>query len=118
MAKPTWRRTKTCSSIRRFRTSHDSKAVNIEKHYSPDPSAPTSLKHGYRPDAEIISSTRSLHIDVSVIHPLSQNVVSQAATSYLHAAKERERSKTRKCEASARFFGHAFYPFIVESYGA
>jgi hypothetical protein len=54
--------------------------------------------------------------DISVIHPLSQNPISRAATTAGAAASHRGQQK-RTAYARVEPHGYGFVPFSVETYG-
>ena len=70
-----------------------------------------------RPDANFFLSSRTLAIDVSVIHP-SAKTYRTAAARPLGAAAIREKSKCNAYEEKSRKEDLAFLPFVMETYGA
>jgi hypothetical protein len=70
-----------------------------------------------RPDANFHLLTRTLAMDVSVIHP-SASTYNKAAARPLGAAEVREKSKKNEYEEKSRREGLAFQPFVMETYGA
>ena len=71
-----------------------------------------------RPDLFITTSSGSLYVDVSIIHPAAQSYADAAATTKLHAARRRETEKVTKFAEFALAHRAAFAPFVMESFGA
>jgi hypothetical protein len=70
-----------------------------------------------RTDANFFFSSCGTEIDVSVVHPSSASFF-KLASKPLGAAQDRERRKNNMYLKRTQDKGSAFYPVILESYGA